>query len=450
MHIGPCNSRMPHASSSCRQVPAALAVAGLVLASLPAQAHVKWFSKIVNCQQAPLTPWMVLSSPSFLMLSAVATAGIVGALMLERSLNPLLARLGERGPIHGANMARWAGRLLRSGVMVYFLSLLLFPSDRYMMLAPELLSDQIWVPLVQGVIVLSAAHQRTQAVAALGMACLFGGAIGSHGWFHMLDYVYLAGMAAFMLLDAIDGRHVHHRHLKFMALRACMAMSLLWVSVEKWMYPTWAHDVLAHELSFLTMGLDVVFFVKAAGFVEFGLAFLLLIGRAASQVAALVLLLVMAGVIPLVGVLDAVGHTPLLVALAICTFVPNQITSAGKSPGRFEVVHGVSFGMGVLGFLGMYHCAHMLAYPAQAALSWDAGVALALLGLQLWCAVAAAYSVRDALRQRVIRLASQPAVTTHESATQSASITRAVIRRASEVETTPPQCHESAERGRDG
>lgn len=357
------------------------AAAGLGVVALPVEAHVKWFSKVVNCQQAPLTPWTVLSSPDFLALYVAAIVTVVGVFQVEGWLAaPLHARLSASSERRGA----WAGWLMRMGVAVYFVSLLLFPTDRPMMLTPELRSDAAWVPLLQLVIAFAALWRATQLVAALGVACLFCGAMLDYGWFHMLDYLYFAGIVAFMLSDALHGSGAHVG-LPFVTLRRCLAVSLMWVSAEKWMYPGWAHDIMRGELSFITMGVDVAFFVKAAGFVEFCLAFLLLGERACARGAALVLLCVMAAAIPLVGLLDAVGHTPLLIALLICAAAPaGHRESATHSVWRARTSIG-GFVVGIPGVLGLYYCAHLVAYPTRADyVSLHSMLAVALVILLLW------------------------------------------------------------------
>lgn len=363
----------------------AWAMAGsLALFSLPAEAHVKWFSKIVNCMQAPLTPWAVFTSPFFLFIYAAAVAAMVGVFWVERRMLARFQRFNTRMAPSKGKVMFWASRLLRIGVAVYFMSLLQYASDQYMILTPELFSPAMWVPVVQVMIALSVLWRRTEVLAALGIVCLFAFAIFSYGWFHMLDYLYFLGVAIFLLADAIYGDELHY--LGFAALRFSAGVSLLWVSVEKWMYPAWTYDILNHELHYLTMGLDLPFFVMAAGFVEFCLAFLLLFGRLSSQISALVFLVIMTAAIPLVGMLDAVGHAPLLVALIIFTGVQNRIGyPTTQLSGRLDWGHVLSFAISVPGLMGMYYFVHMLAYPSQADYSSVHTVlAVALVGLQLW------------------------------------------------------------------
>jgi len=384
--------------------------AGLALLCLPAQAHVKWFSKVVNCLDAPLTPWAVLSSPLFLLLYAGAVLAMAGVFWVERRVLPGFERVNAGAGALKARLGNAAAHLLRLGVAVYFMSLLQYASDQYMILTPELFSPAMWVPVVQVGVALCVLLRRTEALASLGIVWLFAFAIYNFGWYPMLDYLYFLGVAFFLLAVAIYGRELHY--LGYALLRLSAGISLLWVSVEKWMYPTWTYDILAHELHHLTMGLDLHFFVMAAGFVEFCLAFLLLFGRLSSQVAALLFLFIMAAAIPLVGMLDAVGHAPLLVVLLIFSSLQNRIGyPTHRAGGPRDQAHVLSFALSVPGLVGLYHFVHMLAYPAQADYaSPHTLLAVGLVGLQGWRMLSTMPSLFP-LRKRAERhqAASQPA-----------------------------------------
>jgi len=348
---------------------AALAAAGvLALTASPAQAHVKWFSKVVNCMSTPLSPLEVLSAPYFVWVYLAAVITILGVYLVERRLQPRFEQINLAAAARKARISVWAGHLLRLGVAIYFVSLISYSTDRHMILTPELLTTASWVPGIQAVIALAVLWRRTTPIAAAGLVGLFGYAAWQYGLFHMMDYPYFLGVAVFLVLDSLYGVEKHY--LGFAAFRLSAGISLLWVSVEKWMYPAWAYDILNHELHGITMGIDTPFFVMAAGFVEFCLAFLLLFGRVSSQVSALILLVVRVSAIPLVGALDAVGHAPLLVALIIFTAVQNRIGYPTRNTQRWmDGGHVLSFAICVPGLLGLYHFSHLLSYPERATFS---------------------------------------------------------------------------------
>jgi hypothetical protein len=218
---------------------AAMAAAGvLALAATPAQAHVKWFSKVVNCISTPLSPLEVISAPYFVLVFLAAVATILGVFLIERRILPRFEQANHAAAARKARISVWAGHLLRVGVAVYFVSLISYSTDRHMILTPELLTTASWVPGIQAVIALTVLWRRTTPIAAAGLVWLFGYATWQYGLFHMMDYPYFLGVAAFLVLDAFYGPKMHY--LGFAAFRLSAGISLLWVSVEKWMYPSWA------------------------------------------------------------------------------------------------------------------------------------------------------------------------------------------------------------------
>ena len=111
------------------------------------------------------------------------------------------------------------------------------------------------------------------------------------------------------------------------------------------------------------MSLEPKVFVTASGFVEFSLAFVLLFGRAASQIAAAVFLLLLAMAIPLVGAVDAIGHLPLLLILFVLGTTKNTVgyaAATGHSLGYLQ--HAMLFIGSILGLVGAYYFFHELAY----------------------------------------------------------------------------------------
>ncbi|MEY4429578.1 MAG: hypothetical protein RLZZ182_2267 [Pseudomonadota bacterium] len=327
-----------------------------------AQAHVKWFSKIVNCTSAPLDPWPVVTQPLFLALWLLATVVLGWVFFAERLLLPSYRRAHLAWHARKPAGQRALATVLRLGVALYFASLMAGMGPRHAMLTPELVLATPWIPACQSLIVVSVLWRRTAPLAALGLLALYAVGMTHAGWFHMLDYLYFVGVAIFLLIDAwLPGRH---RHMAYTALRVAASFSLLWVSAEKWMYPAWTYDLLQGDLQALSFGLPPHLVVMAGGFVEFTLAFLLLFGRVSAQVSALVFLLLMAAAIPVAGPIDAIGHAPLLIVLLIFGFSQNRLGYRGhRARQGHDVRHVLTFVLGVPGVMGLYKLAHQLAYP---------------------------------------------------------------------------------------
>ena len=94
-----------------------LLVAGIIV-SLPAHAHVKWFSMMANCATTPITTLDIVSSPLFVGLAVAAFAAIFAVAAIDGRLS--------RGDNLAVRSAAWVDHeaveliapLLRIGVAI--------------------------------------------------------------------------------------------------------------------------------------------------------------------------------------------------------------------------------------------------------------------------------------------------------------------------------------------
>src|SRR5205823_6335129 len=119
----------------------------------------------------------------------------------------------------------------------------------------------------------------------------------------------------------------------------------------------------------MTLGFDPEFYMIAAGFVEFCAAFLLLTGSLAGRAAALLLLMMFASAIVPFGVIDAIGHSVIIVVLALLIFSDNHVARRFNIQGSHALtatLHtGVFLGALLLFFL-LYYGGYYLSYGSNA------------------------------------------------------------------------------------
>jgi hypothetical protein len=124
----------------------------------------------------------------------------------------------------------------------------------------------------------------------------------------MIDYVFFPGLASYLALSTV--KHLRLQQARMPVVRISLAFSLMWVSIEKFVYPHWTVYVLQQH-PIVTFGLEPHVVAQLAGIVEFTLAFSLLWTPVNRRAAALVL----AGLIPiallLAVALDQSQFTPL-------------------------------------------------------------------------------------------------------------------------------------------
>lgn len=350
-----------------------------MFASLPATAHVKWFSKTANCLSAPVTTLEILAMPLFWCLGTLALSAMFVTGRVDNRVSNgdnLLARIAER---LDARAVCLVSPLLRLGTLVYFASIVFYFSAAPIILTAELKTAAAWVPLLQLAIAIAVLFRRGALLSALGIVVLYAYGAGQYGLFHMLDYPFFLGLAAFLALDATYGQKMQARALGI--LRLTVGVSLIWCGVEKWLYPAWTQELLQSDLQLLlATGFSPAVIIMGAGFVEFCLAFLLIVGRLAAQIAAMVLLAVMLSAVPVVGMVDLIGHLPILIVLVVLATTGNSLTGQGALAARHATPSGlaVSFIAAVPGFIGAYYLSHEIAYGVLGRLNW---LAMGIAGL---------------------------------------------------------------------
>jgi hypothetical protein len=370
----------------------AVTVISTIPIATPAYAHVKWFV-VCDSSSDPLPLPTVFTRIFWLFLVLFVTlfgaACQIEETIVGRFLSSLLDRCTDT--LHQRTDA-----LLRAAAAVSFA---LLWADGTVILTPELKRDASWLSTVQVLIPLYLFARATLPAAAAAIFVLYGYGVATYGLFHMLDYPFFLGLAAYFALSASQNARL--RFLRVDCLRWTAALSLMWPSMEKFLYPAWIAPILmAHPR--LTLGFDVATVITAAGVVEFGLSFALfwtpLVRRLAA--AALVVLLVAATFD--FGKIDGIGH------LMIITILLSVIADPGrKHAGCRPIVAPLVSGLVLLALIFLYSGSHALYYgsPEAAVVPLMGGAALLLASFL--CVRSAAVPKNQPLR-RVAPLISNP------------------------------------------
>ena len=88
----------------------------------------------------------------------------------------------------------------------------------------------------------------------------------------------------------------------------------MWASIEKWAYPEWSYPLFIAQPE-MSMGFTPDFFMRAAGAVEFALAFSLMWTPLVRRVGAAMLAAMFISAVFEFGKIDLIGHTLIVVAL---------------------------------------------------------------------------------------------------------------------------------------
>ena len=354
-----------------------------------ASAHVKWFVTC-NASDDPLPPQAVFT-PTFWLFSALfVTVLYVGCAIEQTKLGASLSELLDRWtePLH-----RRTDGLLRAVAAVSFT---LLWADGDCILTPELKGSGIWLSAIQVLIPIYLIARATLPAAAAGILVLYGYGVATDGLFHMLDYPFFLGLAAYFALSISHNAKL--RAFRFDCLRWTVALSLMWPSMEKFLYPSWIAPILAQHPE-LTLGIDVGTVITAAGVVEFGLAFALfwtpLVRRFAAAALALLLFLATFDF----GKMDGIGHL-MIIALLLLVFADPGRKQASCRPAVAPLVGGTT----LLAVIFLYAGFHTLYYGASPAalVPLASGAALAVLAVSFLCLPGLAHGLRRAIRRRLL------------------------------------------------
>ncbi len=336
----------------------------IIIFTMPewAQAHIKWFVEF-DVSDSPFTQISKKHQIYYSILIPISLLGISLAIFFDQLWHKqwydfifIKQYFSEYNDI--------ALNISRIGTGVFFVIVWLISG---IVFAPELLNSAWYIPYIQLMIVFSVLSKRTTALAGFGILSLYAISVYYYGFFHLLDYLTFIGLAVYLILSSwrlkiLKGMRQYRLDILYYGL----IFSFLWSAIEKLAYPEWFYEFLEKH-HFLTMGLDVDFFIIAAAFMEFTLFFLLLVTRnGIILLAFLINLLIISGNFYF-GKMDAVGHFPANFILAIFLIsgaLPNTkhflegSTSLFKKIAKIIFLYLATF----LIFVSTYYAMHKLLY----------------------------------------------------------------------------------------
>ena len=349
--------------------------AGCLIGSLPltsttAAAHVKWF---VNCNVSdnPLPVQAVFTTTFFVFFGLFLILLYLGCVAERTALGANVSQLLDH---HTAELHRRADDLLRSVAAVSFA---LLWADGGLIITPELKASSIWLTAIQLLIPIYMFGRATLPAAGAGIIVLYGYGVATYGLFHMLDYPVFLGLGVFFALTASQNARL--LAFRFYFLRWTVACSLLWPSIEKFVYPGWIAPIAITHPE-ITLGFDVPTVVTAAGVVEFGLSFALFWTPMIRRLAALILVAVLTAATFDFGKVDGIGHL-MIIAILIVVFAHPGGTHDRRHPALAPLVGSIAFPAVIF----LYTGGHALYYGSKSASVVPLAGGAALLTLILLC-----------------------------------------------------------------
>jgi hypothetical protein len=322
----------------------------LALTSVPdaADAHIKWFCPFDVSETPKTLDWIL--DPSFIYLVLVAAvvfliAGLIGNSVLGRAIVWSIDRVTTQMRTHSEI-------LMRAVYGGFFVSLWTVGG---IILTPELTTPVAAISWLQLIIAACFIWRQTLIFAAAGMAFLYSYAIDHYGLFHLMDYPIFLGSASYFAMVGLERTRWAMKPLD--VVRCAAAVTLMWAAVEKWGYPQWTYPLFATHPE-MAMGFDMVFYMKAAGVVEFSLAFALIGTPLMRRTAAIVLASMFVAAVLEFGKIDAIGHAPIIVVMLAI--------AADNAPGRrySSIRAPVIYLIALVVVVTAYYAGHWALFPA--------------------------------------------------------------------------------------
>jgi uncharacterized membrane protein YphA (DoxX/SURF4 family) len=267
-----------------------------------ANAHVKWFTELNPVKETIEN----ILSPLFLTISLLAA--IILAILpqiLPVVMNWNFSKLLDKKL---SNLRRYSRLFLQYGTALA----LIIQVTNGTVFAPEFFVNEtyvlvlVWIAIALFLI----PHHFLTKIGALVLLGLFVYMTIQVGIFHMFDYGFYVAIIGVLLVG-----QTKYELIGFPFLYLGTGLSLCWVAVEKWVYPSMTLDIVAsHQVP--TFGFEPGIFIVLAAFVEFIVGYLLVVGIL-NRLLALVVTVIFALTTMLFGITEIIGHFMIHVILII-------------------------------------------------------------------------------------------------------------------------------------
>ena len=338
--------RLPRRLPLAAAIPLAVMVNAVSIGT--ASAHVKWFCAYDIAGQ-PVGLENVLC-PDFELLFGLSVLALMAGCLVEGTPlgEPLLRAMDRATQFVRDNTELF----FRAGCGFFFIAIWAIGG---ILLTPELKTNSAAIGALQLAIAAGMLSRRTMPLSAIGIFAIFAVATWGYGVFHLADYPIFLGIAAYIALTGLHKDLFGARPID--VVRWSAGVTLMWASIEKWAYPEWSFPLFVEHPQ-LSMGFDPTFFMRAAGAVEFALAFALMWTPLVRRVAAVLLTSMFISAVFEFGKIDMIGHSLIVVVLLAVVADDSRKTGLERFPWLVPVGYTAALSL----FLAVYYLAHSVLY----------------------------------------------------------------------------------------
>jgi hypothetical protein len=328
-----------------------LSIVANLLLTAPAAAHVKWFCAY-DVAGAPNSLANVLCPDFELLIGMSVLALLIGCLVEPTPVGAAMLRALDRTTAWVRDNTE---AMYRAGVGMFFVAIWAMGG---ILMTPELKTNSVIIGFIHLGIAAGVLSRRTMPLSGLGIMAIYAVAIWNYGIFHLADYPIFLGVALYLILTGLQRDLFGQRPLD--VVRWAAGITLMWASIEKWAYPDWSYPLLAQHPQ-LTLGFAPDFYMRAAGAIEFALAFALMWTPLVRRFAAIMLAAMFIGAVVQFGKVDFVGHSLIIVVLF------SVIADRGKTSRelvRYPWLSPLGYASALAVFLAVYYAGHAALFGA--------------------------------------------------------------------------------------
>ncbi|MFC4322104.1 DoxX family membrane protein [Litchfieldia salsa] len=277
-------------------------MAAILLTPVLTQAHVKWFTDVVPQKESIEN----ILSPLFMSLAIVAAL----VLSILPQLLPRLMKIpyATKIDLKLDEYRKYSRYILKYGTALALI-IQVFSGTIF---APEFMLVGLWdtIAVWIAIILLCVPSHYATKVGAGILTVLFFYVLSNVGLFHMLDYGFYLAIIFVLLIGK-----TRFENWGFPFLYLGTGLSLCWVAVEKWVYPSMAADIIQNH-GVPTFGFDPTAFIVMAAFIEFIVGYLLVVGIL-NRILSVILTLIFISTTMLFGITEIIGHFMIHIVLVI-------------------------------------------------------------------------------------------------------------------------------------
>jgi hypothetical protein len=345
-------SRLPSWLRCAAAIPSAFLVNALFAGS--ASAHVKWFCAF-NVAGQPRGLEQVLCPDFELLFGMSVLALVTGALLESTPVGAAMVRSFDRATTYIRDNIEI---IFRACTAFFFLAIWGLGG---VLLTPELKTSSTLIAVIQLGIAASMLSRRTMPLGAAGMFIIFAVGVWNYGVFHLADYPIFLGIALYLALVGLQKTFFGYRAMD--VVRWSAGITLMWASIEKWAYPQWSFPLFIQHPE-MTAGFSAEFFMRAAGAVEFALAFALVWTPLVRRVGATILTAMFISAVFEFGKIDLIGHT--LIVVVLLGVISDDARSEVSLVRRSWLVPA-AYATALATFLTLYYAGHALLFGTSIA-----------------------------------------------------------------------------------